>query len=119
MGATIANEGTVTITGTGSITTTVSATVTNVTGAGALGIFQMMVDMANLANGSVAWLEIATKVNNGTLGTVTTGTYAHALSEPIIPSIPIPAADQFNVKIKMNAGTKGKSFKYARWKLDA
>jgi len=117
MGITINSSGTATITGTGAITTTVSQTIVNVSGTAITGVYQLMVDANAIGNGSEGWIEISQKVS-GTLRVTTTGSFSHALSEPNIATIPLPADSQYKAVVKMSAGNKGKTFPYKLYKLD-
>lgn len=72
----------------------------------ASGVYIWAVDMANVANGDVVQLEIRTKVYSGATSRLAyTATFAHAQSEPIKYSIPVPVDTEIVCSIEQSAGT--------------
>jgi len=67
---------------------------------------QLVVDLANLANGDTVELRIKRKVlSAGTVRTWQTAIFAHAQSTPVVLSIPCPSPYGADFTLKQTAGT--------------
>lgn len=78
----------------------------------AAGTFILAVNTTNLANGDVLELRAKTKVlTGGSEAVYILATYAHAQSEPVKMSIPIPSLYSLTFTLKQTAGT-GRAFEW-------
>lgn len=94
----------------GSQTATIGTEHTLGSAIAAAGVFVLVVDAANMANGDVLELRIKTKAKSGAtsrLAYVTT--FAHAQTEPVKYSVPVPVDTEFVATLKQTAGT-GRAF---------
>ena len=80
--------------------------------------YVLVVDTAAMVDGDITILRIKTKVlSGGTLRLAYSATYAHAQSDPIKYSVPVPANIEIEVTLEQTDGT-GRSFPWALLALD-
>ena len=83
----------------------------------AAGVYVLVVDMGNLANGDIVTLRIKTKaITGGTSRLAYSATYANAQAEPNKYSVPVPVSDEIVCTLEQTDGT-GRDFPWNLLKL--
>ena len=81
------------------------------------GVYVLVVDMGNLANGDIVTLKMKTKaITGGTSRIAFQATYAHAQAEPNKYSPPVPITDELVCTLEQTDGT-GRGFPWNLIKL--
>lgn len=102
----------VTVESSGTQTATISTEHSLATPTGAK-VYQLIVDLNNLANGDVLELRVKQKVlSAGTVREFLVGTYANVQTQKIAASIPVTAPQGAEFTLKQTAGT-GRAFDWA------
>jgi len=77
------------------------------------GIYQLVVDLANMAAGDILELRIKEKpISTGTQRTAWTQTFSHAQSDPLFMSPTVILLHGWDMTLKQTAGT-GRSFPWS------
>lgn len=83
------------------------------------GIYVLVVDCSNMANGDVTELRLKVKTLAGSSSTLAyLAIYAHAQASPVKISVPVPATHQIVATLKQVAGTN-RNYDWELMQIDA